>query len=68
MAKQHLRVVCLKTHAVSETEHRTSCLTTFSQTIPVGSCQSAISNQCGRGRGGGGLAAVGGWRLVAVGG
>ena len=30
----------LRTHAVSETENRTSCLTTVSQTITVSSCQS----------------------------
>ena len=36
----------LKTHTVSETENRTSCLTTVSQTITVSSCQSDISNQC----------------------
>ena len=35
----------LKTHTVSETEHRTSCLTTVSQTITVSSCQSDISDQ-----------------------
>ena len=47
----HLHSLCqtrlnLQTHTTSETEHRTSCLTTFSQTITVGSCQSDISNQC----------------------
>ena len=36
----------LKTHMVPETENRTSCLTTVSQTITVSSCQSDISNQC----------------------
>ena len=36
----------LKTHPVSETENRTSCLTTGRQTITVSSCQSDISNQC----------------------
>ena len=47
----HLYSLCqtwlnLKTHTVSETENRTSCLTTVSQTITVSSCQSDISNQC----------------------
>ena len=47
----HLYSLCqtwltLKTHAVSETENRTSCLTTVSQTMTVSSCQSDISNQC----------------------
>ena len=47
----HLCSLCetwlnLKTHTVSETESRTSCLTTVSQTITVSSCQSDISNQC----------------------
>ena len=36
----------LKTHTVSETKNRTSCLTTVSQTITVSSCHSDISNQC----------------------
>ena len=36
----------LKTHNVSETENRTSCLTTVSQTITISSCQSDIRNQC----------------------
>ena len=41
----HLYSLCqtwlnLKTHTVSETENRTSCLTTVSQTITVSSCQS----------------------------
>ena len=47
----HLYSLCqtwlnLKTHTVSETENRTSCLTTVSQKITVSSCQSDISNQC----------------------
>ena len=36
----------LKTHTVSETENRTSCLTTITQTITVSRCQSDIGNQC----------------------
>ena len=36
----------LKTHTVSETENRASCLTLVSQTITVSSCHSDISNQC----------------------
>ena len=48
----HLYSLCqtwlnLKTHTVSETENRTSCLTTVSQTITVSSCLGE--------RGGGGL-------------
>ena len=35
-----------KTHTVSETENRASCLTTVSQPITGSSCQSDISNQC----------------------
>ena len=47
----HLYSLCqtwlnLKIHTVSETENRTSRLTTGSQTIAVSSCQSDISNQC----------------------
>ena len=50
-AQVHLHSLCqtwlsLKTHTVSETENRTSCLTAVSQTITVGSCQSDISNRC----------------------
>ena len=50
----HLYSLCqtwlnLKTHTVSETENRTSCLTTVSQTITVSSCQSDISNGVGGG-------------------
>ena len=46
----HLYSLCqtwlnLKTDTVSETENRTSCLTTVSQTITVSSCQSDISNR-----------------------
>ena len=54
----HLYSLCqtwlnLKTHTASETENRTSCLTTVNQvrvrvnqTITVSSCQSDIGNQC----------------------
>ena len=50
----HLYSLCqtwlnLKTHTVSETENRTSCLTTVSQTITVSSCQSDIIGEGGEG-------------------
>ena len=60
----HLYSLCqtwlhLKTHTVSETENRTSCLTTVSQTITVSSCQSEISKTSAEGEGGGGAGAGG---------
>ena len=46
----HLYSLCqsrltLKTRTVSETENRTSCLTTVNRTITVSSCHSDISNR-----------------------
>ena len=55
----HLYSLCqtwlnLKTHTVSETENRTSCLTTVSQTITVSSCQSVLKGGGGGRKKGGG--------------
>ena len=40
----------LKTHTVSDTENRTSCLTAGSQTITVSSCQSGVNRHRHQGR------------------